>query len=222
MTSSQDTPTALSQSDKQVTETSAATALVKRGVGRLMTCHSDIKIIARGKNPMLILDVSSSMGTSVLNDPHMRSRYHHLTQAIKSFPNLPRVSFNDSVYPNQVPPHGGWTDLYKCLRHPFVKDSVNDSFIMVSDGEPSREDEALEAAISLKRPVNVIFIGDHGSHGHKYMRKIAEMTGGIEIAPDANGQLQLADFLQKTIAGFLGTGSGDADNGTQSKGPIIL
>lgn len=95
----------------------------------------------------------------------------------------------------------GDTPMGEAIR--FLKAEGATHVILVSDGIPSDEDDALKAAKAFGGVIDTFFIGDPGDAGAKFMRKVARITGGTSNTTD------LSDLLQLTtrIRGLLGDGT---------------
>jgi hypothetical protein len=200
----------------------AAKALIKGGKAKmkLVTMHTDVKArYTRGSGrAVLLCDVSYSMVDQVQG----KRKIDHLRETLEHFGGVRRVSFSTEVYPNDVPEPKSSTRLANALR--FVRDEEEfscDSVILISDGLPDSETDALDAAISLNRPVHVVFIGDmttqQGRDGEAFMRRLAEATGGKQFTADSSDSMKLlSTTLTGAIRGLLGPAPEDA------RGPIIL
>lgn len=131
------------------------------------------------KKRVFLLDVSGSMGDSVDG----KKKILHLRNVMEKYPNARMMCFSSNI--SMI--HDAWsipdpqdtTNLAKALRHVLLeKGSPPERLVLVSDGEPDSEIDALEVAKQLKVPIDIIFIGHKGSRGDLFMEKLARHTGG--------------------------------------------
>ncbi len=139
--------------------------------------------IAKEEETLLLLDASGSMEDSDANGvPKMKT----LGKMIKIMPGADKIYFNSDVFnygkKTDMPVPDGNTDLALAFR--YIKSNYMNKYkkiILISDGEPFSENDALEEALKLKQPINIIFIGIKGSVGECFMQKLAKATGGTNI-----------------------------------------
>lgn len=196
-----------SQTKSEVAE-SAALAIFRGAKLKLVTLHSDVKAVG-SKRPVLCCDVSYSMVDKVGQGEGRLRKIDHLREAIKAFTGVRLLSFSSSVFPEEVKEPNGGTNMAAALR--FIRDEEGygaDSVVMISDGEPNNEEDAIDAATSLGVPVHVIYIGEPGDRGERFMKRLADATGGQQYTADVNSVLLLSTSLSGAIRGLLGTGTG--------------
>lgn len=73
---------------------------------------------------------------------------------------------------------GAGTNLARALTFVHVADNCGISFIVISDGHPDSEREALEEAKKFKSPISCIHIGTEGGDGSRFLRDLAAASGG--------------------------------------------
>jgi Mg-chelatase subunit ChlD len=71
-------------------------------------------------------------------------------------------------------------------------------FIVISDGEPDDEKEALKVAKTFKNRIDTIFVGREGAEGQDFLNRLAKASGGSHVTADRVAQL--ADKTQKLLA----------------------
>ncbi|MHB1681155.1 MAG: vWA domain-containing protein [bacterium] len=130
---------------------------------------------------LLLLDISGSMN----DDCSGNKKIDSLASIVKKMPLARKIYFNNSVYDCginiNVPEANGGTDL--ALAFKFIKENnINTGMklILVSDGEPNIEIESIAEALKLNQHIYIIYIGEKYSSGEKFMKKLAEITGGSE------------------------------------------
>ncbi len=126
---------------------------------------------------VFVLDVSGSMdGMS-----GKQRKIDHLRDVMSKYPTAHKVCFSDDVYLTQdIPEPRGGTSLDKTFRY-LAKTNNFKKIVLVSDGEPNDEGEALNEAVTLGAKVDIVFIGTKGSRGERFMERLAERTGGIHF-----------------------------------------
>jgi hypothetical protein len=135
---------------------------------------------------VILVDTSASMYATDFGE---KSRYtrscEELAKLQASIPGRIAVfSFSDGIYfnPDGYPDMLGMnTDLTKALEFVKPADVPGMRFIVISDGEPDEGDAALRVARTYKNKIDVIFIGGEGASGQRYLRLLAEASGGSFI-----------------------------------------
>lgn len=91
----------------------------------------------------------------------------------------------------------GGTDLAKALRFAKAADVSDMRFIVISDGQPDSETEALEVARKYKNRIDVIYVGpEKYPAGRDFLKSLAKVSGGQAITADrAQGLLNAAQTL---------------------------
>jgi hypothetical protein len=141
--------------------------------------------IKKEKETLLLLDASYSMSD---NDSNGISKMQTLGKMIKTMPNADKIYFNSDIMnygkrTDTPQPGGAGTFLADAFKYIKSKSYTNiyKKIILISDGMPNSENEAIESALDLKKPINIIFIGDKGSDGERFMQRLAKATGGSNI-----------------------------------------
>ena len=152
---------------------------------------------------IIITDTSGSMDQCDARGG--KSRYEVACEELKtlqaSLPGkLALLSFSSDVVfcPNGIPfRYGGMTDLAKALRFAKVADVTGIRFIVISDGEPDSEEEALKVAKTFKNRIDTIYVGPEGGAGSEFLKKLAKASGGQGVT--AAQVHKLADNVQKLL-----------------------
>ena len=146
---------------------------------------------------VILMDTSSSM---MDRDDDHQTRYDRAVSELERLQNsLPGkiavISFaTEPIFcPAGVPQTPcGMTDLAKALRFAKVADIGDMRFIVISDGEPSSEREALEVAAQYSGVIDVIYIGREGGPGQKFLQRLAKAHGGKAITSENAKELAAA------------------------------
>jgi Mg-chelatase subunit ChlD len=145
---------------------------------------------------IVIVDVSSSMEAT--DGPRGKSRYDaacdELTALQASLPGkIAVLAFsNDCVFcPSGTPVMmGGSTDLAEALRFCKIADVPDMRFIVISDGQPDSEKEALSIAKTYQNRIDTIFVGSELSPiGRDFLALLARTSGGKTVTADRVAQL---------------------------------
>lgn len=191
----------------------ATETLAKVDQVRMCTLHDDVRFQLKGRGRILA-DVSGSMGSN--SDHRVTKRpIDELREAVKNFPGILITSFSDDVYENTIPEPQMGTALdiaFNYLNTAAVR-STFDFLILISDGAPNDETAAYVTGKALGCPINVLYIGAKNTSGERFMKGLAEATGGIQVSADMR---DITQQLTAGIRGLLGAGS------PEPKGPIHL
>lgn len=146
---------------------------------------------------ILLVDQSGSM--SSCDAPGDQSRYDaadkELARLQREFPGkVAVVAFSSTAVfcPGGVPMRlGGGTDMGEALRFVKVADDAGLKIILISDGEPNSESEALAAARQFKTRIDTIYIGPEDDYhgGRAFLQRLAKATGGQFFKSTAPGLL---------------------------------
>ena len=163
---------------------------------------------------VLVVDVSSSMGTADSGDANRERR---VTVAAREVAKLQRrlpgklaiVPFNHSADwdpAGRLPEPAGSTNVAGALE--YVRELLGEGaqgikVVVVSDGEPDSAEAALAEARSLKTAgavISTVYVGpDHG-YGKSFLSQLASVGGG------EFGEALLAKALETTVVKLLGAG----------------
>jgi len=153
---------------------------------------------------IIVVDTSGSMAACDSRDG--KSRYDVACEELKTLQaqlpgKLALLSFSDDVIfcPNGIPfDFGLMTDLAKALKFAKMGDLTSGMrFIVISDGEPDSEEEALAVARTYKNRIDTIYVGPEGGDGAAFLKKLAKASGGQNVT--AEKVKELAANVQKLL-----------------------
>jgi uncharacterized protein with von Willebrand factor type A (vWA) domain len=98
------------------------------------------------------------------------------------------------------PPTGWNTDIANALRFVHKADDTGIKLILISDGEPDSEQDALDVARTFKSKIDTIYIGPEGGPGAAFLRELAAVTGGKFEDKTARGIVELSQTVTKLLA----------------------
>lgn len=146
---------------------------------------------------VIIVDTSGSM--AACDSRGGQSRYDVACEELKnlqgSLPGkLALLSFSDDVLfcPSGIPHnYEGGTKLAHALKFAKVADVTGMRFIVISDGQPDSEEEALKVARTYKAKIDTIYVGPEGGEGQAFLRRLAKASGGQGVTAAQVKELQL-------------------------------
>ena len=138
-----------------------------------------------GADAIILFDISWSMSDADCAGGQTRWEVgkKELEKLQRDIPGkLAIVTFSDDV--NFVPdgaimsPQNG-TDLARGLNFIFPADAIKGMrFVVISDGEPSDEESALDAARKFTNPIDTVYVGPETGSGREFLKKLAKQAGG--------------------------------------------
>lgn len=152
---------------------------------------------------IVIVDVSGSMDAH--DSRGGRSRYDVACEELRNLQaHLPGkiavVTFSDNVEfcPHGLPIYqGGGTDLAQALRFIQVADGTV-RFIVISDGQPNDETQALAVARKLTSTIDCIYVGPEIEYGGaRFLEELARAAGGCYTI--AEKAAELADRIETLL-----------------------
>lgn len=144
---------------------------------------------------LLLVDMSGSMSAN--DAPDGLSRYEAAERDIVNLQGsnqgkIALVVFGNYCLfcPGGIPDRlGGSTDLAGALRFIKPADDCGLRIIVISDGEPNSERDALKVAAKFKSSLQTVYCGPEDDHagGRRFLKKLANATGGQAVQSDAPG-----------------------------------
>ena len=135
------------------------------------------------KKRLFLLDVSGSMNERIGE----KKKINHLRDVMANYQDAKILCFSSNVHKlsdtQSIPDPDGSTNLGKAFKYIIADTEVEkpERVVLVSDGEPDNERDALEQAKNLALPIDIIFIGEKESKGNRFMHQLASATGGQEF-----------------------------------------
>jgi len=159
---------------------------------------------------VVLMDCSASMTIQDDTNPHHamhRSRYQKACNQLAKLQSenpgkVCLISFSDT---QEFSPSGiakwpnGSTDIAGALQ--FIKpvDGLDCKLVLISDGEPDFEHEALQVAKTFKSKIHTIYIGPENGSGADFLKRLSAVTGG----QFSNNGVAGIGNLSNTVAGYL-------------------
>lgn len=166
--------------------------------------------------PVLVLDNSSSMKDAIEGGFRRCDRLREIVGTLhQKGSDFRQIVFSSDAQemPTIPEPYGG-TNLARALELALEINATQ--IAVVSDGEPDSEDAAMAQArrcAHLGIKINVMFCGSPGSRGERFLKELAQATGGEGETVDFSDAPE--QLTGKTML-MLGDGT------EQTKGPIVL
>ena len=146
---------------------------------------------------IVLVDTSSSM--QAMDAPGGKTRYDaacaELANLQATIPGKVAVisfaSTGDVIFcPNGQPFNlEGGTGLASALEFAKIADVPDMRFVVISDGQPDSEREALKVAASYQNRIDTIFVGPEGAPGRTFLAKLASAKNGQAVTADRVAQL---------------------------------
>jgi hypothetical protein len=154
--------------------------LSQQGLARVRT----IKDVLNARRSWLAADCSSSMSYQVGGED-TRTRLDALREATAQLREVEKLPFRQLTFGaaveirEDIPDAAGGTPLALALR--TIQEHRPSRIVVVSDGEPDSQSEALAVAAELAVAgcvIDVLYIGPPGGPGAEFLRKLSEGAGG--------------------------------------------
>lgn len=168
----------------------------------------DLVRVQKEANIWLLIDCSGSMSTHMRNNKTRITGLREAVQSIQTEKRMPMIQFGQAPTPSvveYVPDPQGGTPLHLAID--LARTNESSRAIVISDGEPDSDQLALEAAARFGGRIDVVFVGDPGTRGESFLKRLAESTGGESFT----GDLQEPKKLAAGVMGLL-TAAADADD----------
>jgi hypothetical protein len=175
------------------------TEKIKRGLTEMKVEKQAIK---RRERIIFLLDVSGSMDWDV----NGRRKIDHLRSVLQEYRENRKICFNSSIIEGEIPEPYGGTDMASAFRYLRSREYKVEQLVLVSDGDPDDPQDAIAQALQLHIPVNIVYIGQRGSTGEKFMQKLSAVTHGNVFTAETDAPAKFNEQLTQGIAGFLTDG----------------
>jgi uncharacterized protein with von Willebrand factor type A (vWA) domain len=145
---------------------------------------------------IVIVDTSGSMNSH--DSRGGKSRYEVACQELADLQNsLPGkiavLAFSSEIIfcPAGIPQYfGGGTDLEKALKFAKQADVTGMRFIVISDGEPNSERDAMNVAKTFKNKISTIYVGpEEYPAGREFLERLAKASGGLSVTAEKAQEL---------------------------------
>jgi len=153
---------------------------MREGLATIKKEKDHIKHVAK---IVLLLDVSGSMSEHVGE----KRKIDHLREAVQNYTALRKVSFSGDIYENSIPDPKTNTDLAYAFEYLLSSNPLE--IILISDGLPDSEIDAINTAKLLNCPVNIIYVGPGSDKGETFMKRLAFETQGKQVTVDTTKEL---------------------------------
>lgn len=151
----------------------------------------------------LLIDTSGSMAAQLDVEKRAIDALRDVVRDIRTQGSCPMIAFGGPYdmpvrFVDVVPEPAGGTPLAQALQ--LAKDYGATRVVVISDGAPDGGTEFnLEAARLFGGQIDVVYIGEPGSAGELFLKKLAEATGGSGMG----GDLRKPKELTRGIIGLL-------------------
>lgn len=167
----------------------AAKLPAKTGITALKAQEIDARakrLNSGGSNTVILADVSGSMSDRAGSRTKIELLREALATVGPQIPNARLVAFHSmpaECFAGTLPEPQGSTALDLAIDYAASLDSR--TTLVISDGQPDSEADALKAAERLKGVIDVLYIGDDGNtKAIEFMRRLARIGAGRVIVRD--------------------------------------
>lgn len=167
----------------------------------------DALVNAASRRSVLLLDVSDSMNQRIKIGKRRIDALRKVVKELRETHPVPMVVFGYMQAPDQIavvdniPEPSGSTPMGAAIG--FCGREGANHIVMVTDGEPDRESDALAAAVAFGGVIDTFFVGDPDGRGAAFAKELAEATGGTCNVSDLGKPKELGT----KIKGLLGAGT---------------
>ncbi len=166
-----------------------------------------IKAYKRETGTFLLLDCSGSMDERISREERAIDKVRSVARGLRrDYPTLRQIIFPAASsgpgvecareVTGDIPEPGGTTPLAAAIRLAASLGAMH--LFVVSDGEPTDRDGAMQAAHEAKCQIDVCYIGRPGDSGEQFLRELARQHGGSCDTLDLRTKQ-----LETKIRGFL-------------------
>lgn len=170
---------------------------------------SDLVRVRGGEEVYLLIDVSGSMDDDMKNGKSKINALREVVADIKQRRPVKMIAFGGSdggAYQVQsIPDAAGGTPLHLAID--LAKRLNVSRCIVISDGWPDNTQAALDSAKAFGGQIDVVYVGNPDDQGERFLKLLAEQTGGTEF----HGDLSQMKELVGQIMGLLVAGTDDED-----------
>jgi hypothetical protein len=152
---------------------------------------------------VILIDTSGSMSQTCRGG---ETKMEILKKAIANidWQNYQLICFNSAVeqisHVDRIPYPSGGTALHIAIK--YIQKLYPSQTLIICDGEPDDENQAIEEAKQLSGIISTLYIGDDGNKGEiEFMKKMATMGCGKIYVKDLNAinLLQLSAVINKLL-----------------------
>ncbi len=144
--------------------------------------------------PFILLDVSGSMNEKV----GTQRKIDMLRSAVSDYKGVRQYVFSERVTETQyIPEPHGSTELDTAFR--YLAKANPQKLLLISDGLPNDPIASIDAGKCLKISIDVLYIGESEDLGEKFMKLLAEETGGKFMTINT---MEINDFQKNLTEGI--------------------
>ncbi len=185
------------------TDLVASAAAVQR-LQTSLTKGSLADLVQSRRRSLMLVDISGSMNDMTKTYERKIDALRTTVKAITETHPVPVAAFDTTtalLEGDQIPEPRGGTRVAQALN--FAARQGANHVVMVTDGQPHDQYEALDAGRAFGGPVDVFYIGGHGDRGLSFAQELARVTGGTCNVTDLTAPKELSG----KITLLLGDGS---------------
>lgn len=171
-----------------------------KSLAAIIAARADVK-----RQVVILADTSGSMDN---HDAGGGMRRIDALQAVLTtlrvkHPRIRLFAFSTHLAPcvdGMLPPPSGGTNLGRALRDVLIHLNQHSILILISDGEPDSEQDALQAAGGIPCRLEVFYVGPEGGPGSAFLAKLAASVGGGFSSTPLSQSKQLEEKVEKILS----------------------
>lgn len=172
---------------------------------------ADLVRVRQSESIWLALDTSGSMGDYIRGGKRRIEGLRQTVHNIQAEKRMPMLQFGNghepSVITNEsIPDPSGGTPMHLAID--LAKAQRAGRVIIISDGMPDSQSMTMEAAGRFGGRIDVVFVGNPGEPGERFLRELAESTGGESFT----GDLSEPKRLSQAVIGLLNPPADEEDD----------
>lgn len=182
------------------------------------------------ENPVLLIDVSGSMGWRMANGKTREQGLNEVVVQMQKQRPTQMIAFGivgESHDPTGIEPTTGVQIVAMVSEVPPVRSEAGTPMgeaidfarmkgfgraVVISDGAPNDRNKAMEAAKQFGGRIDVVYIGDAGDPGSIFLEQLAEATGGSRFEGDLTDVKEITSAVVGLLMGDVELEQDDDDD----------
>lgn len=169
--------------------------------GQSVTLKGSLTALAqsRKQRPILLLDISGSMGEQVNGESRKIDLLRELVFSLREKTTFDQAVFDTTVeWTDDVPEPRGSTALHLALNEAAQRRARR--YVLITDGQPDSQELAMHEAKNLNAPLDVFYVGPTSdSFAQQFLRELASAANGLYNQADLAATAQLENKVMLAL-----------------------